>query len=93
MRHTASHLSPVLLHQTLHARAHRDLINFRAKALHEANVAVEVFPLVAPKQAFPMDFWNGVVHAADDGEGGAAFSDGVDTVYRLQARAPAAALG
>ena len=42
-----------------------------------------------PKQAFPMDFWNGVVHAAEDGEGGAAFSDGADTVYRLQARARA----
>ena len=49
-------------------------------------MAVEVFPLVPPRQAFPLDFWNGVVHAAEDGEGGAAFSDGADTVYRLQAR-------
>ena len=68
--------------------ARRDRIHFRAKALHEANAAVEVFPLVRPGAAFPMEgFWNGVVHAADDGEGGAAFSDGADTVYRLQARA------
>jgi hypothetical protein len=50
-------------------------------------VAVEVFPLVQPDQAFPMDFWNQVVHVGDDAESGAAFSDGVDTLYRLQVHA------
>ncbi len=63
----------------------RGLIDARARALHEANVAVEFFPLVPPGKAFAMDFWNGVIHAADDDEGGAAFSEGADTVYRLQA--------
>ena len=49
-------------------------------------MAVEVFPLVPPGQAFPMDFWNNVIHAADDAEGGAAFSEGADTVYRMRVR-------
>ena len=39
-----------------------------------------------------MGFWNGVVHAAEDDEGGAAFSQGADTMYRLQARPPAGRL-
>ena len=47
-------------------------------------MAVEVFPLAPPNKAFPMDFWNGVIHAAEDGEGGAAFSEGSDTVYRMR---------
>jgi hypothetical protein len=66
----------------------RDLILARAITLHEANVAVEVFPLVKPEETFPMDFWNHVVHVGEDAESGTSYSDGIDTLYRLQVCLP-----
>ncbi len=62
----------------------RERIRARATALHEANVTVEVFPLVKPEQSFPMAFWNDIVHAGEDAETGTSFSEGADTLYRLQ---------
>lgn len=47
-------------------------------------MAVEVFPLLPPEALFPMDFWNHVVHVGDDAESGTSYSDGIDTLYRLQ---------
>lgn len=60
------------------------MIVARATTLHEANVTVEVFPLVKPEQSFAMDFWNHIVHAGEDAETGTSFSEGADTLYRLQ---------
>ncbi|CAL8470635.1 g10177 [Coccomyxa elongata] len=62
----------------------RELIMARATTLHEANVTVEVLPLVKPEQSFPMAFWNHIVHAGEDAETGTSFSEGADTLYRLQ---------
>jgi hypothetical protein len=60
------------------------LIVARAITLHEANMTVEVFPLVKPEQSFAMGFWNHIVHAGEDAETGTSFSEGADTLYRLQ---------
>ncbi|EIE22641.1 ATP-dependent DNA helicase ii [Coccomyxa subellipsoidea C-169] len=66
------------------SKAYKRLIVARATTLHEANVTVEVFPLIKPERSFAMGFWNHIVHAGEDAETGTSFSEGADTLYRLQ---------